>query len=313
MTAKANTPTVVAKTCPFLKWAGGKLKLVPMLKQHFPVGRRFIEPFLGAGSVSLNVDYPQYVVNDSNADLMSVWRQLQENGDVFIAACKKLFTPRNNTLPRFTQLKQEFNTTTDKFRKATLFVYLNRHCFNGLCRYNSSGAFNVPFGKYDSPKFPEAALVACCAKSQKFEIHNEDFRDIFELVRAGDVVYCDPPYLPLSASASFSSYVAGGFSLQDQIDLAACAAKAADAGATVVISNHHNWYARQLYTVMFESKIHTMEVPRTISGTVDKREPVTELIAVFRREKNAKSGKKQSGRIRTASTPGTADTDAPTQ
>lgn len=271
------------KIKPFLKWAGGKLRVVPVLKKKFPKqGKRFIEPFLGAGSVSLNVDYPCYIVNDTNADLMTVWQKFKTMGDEFIQECEKLFSAKNNKREVFDELKKEFNETKDKLRKATLFIYLNRHCFNGLCRYNGSGEYNVPFGKYDKPYFPREEFEKCHDKVKKFEIHNKDFREIFDMVEKDDIVYCDPPYFPMSESASFDSYSTGGFSLQDQIDLAACAEKAARKGATVVISNHCNWYSRQLYTEMYKGKVSMIEVARTISSKIDERNAVKEIIAVFK-------------------------------
>jgi DNA adenine methylase len=273
------------KMKPFLKWAGGKLKVVPYLKSKFPIdGKRFVEPFLGAGSVSLNVDYPHYIVNDANADLVSVWKSLKTLGCDFIDECEKLFISENNRREAFDALKKEFNGTKDMTRKASLFIYLNRHCFNGLCRYNGSGGYNVPFGKYEKPYFPRKELEGCYEKVKRFDIHNEDFRNIFDMVKKGDVVYCDPPYLPTSATASFDGYIAGGFSLQDQIDLAECAEKASHKGAIVVISNIHNWYSQQIYTKMFEGKISTIDVARTISSKTDKRDAVKEVVAVFKKD-----------------------------
>ena len=273
------------KIKPFLKWAGGKLRIVEILKKRFPkTGKRFIEPFLGAGAVSLNVDYPLYIVNDVNPDLMLVWNNFKIMGMDFVEKCKKLFSIENNNRDVFNRLKKEFNNTNNKLRKATLFVYLNRHCFNGLCRYNGSGEYNVPFGKYEKPYFPSNEFEKSHEKVNKFQIYNKDFRDIFDLVRKDDVVYCDPPYLPMSESASFNSYSTGGFSLKDQIELAQCAEIAARQGAVVIVSNHSNWYSRQIYTNLHKGKISTIQVSRTISSKTNKRNSVGEIIAVFNKE-----------------------------
>lgn len=275
---------------PFLKWAGGKLRLVDTLKKKFPKnGTRYIEPFLGAGSVALNVMYPEYIVNDFNDDLMSVWSLLKNDGVDFVNEAKKLFVAKNNNPDTFYEFRTEFNTTKDKYRKAMLFIYLNRHCFNGLCRYNGSGEFNVPFGKYTKPYFPEKEFNGCLDVVKKFQIHNKDFREIFEMVKSGDVVYCDPPYMPLSASANFSDYAEAGFGLKDQIDLAKCAEAAAEKGATVVISNHYNWYSKQIYQDLHNGKVSKIEVSRTISAKTDKRDPVEEIVAVFQKQKNVQS------------------------
>lgn len=275
-------------TCvkPFLKWAGGKSRLIPELNKKFPnKAKRFVEPFAGSLSVALGVDYPEYIVNDSNEDLIGLYQTFQRMGKDFIDLCKEMFVATYNTEEAFYTLRDEFNTTRSKVRKSVLLVYLNRHCYNGLVRYNASGEFNTPFGKYDEPYFPQEEMYACREKIGKFELHHEDFRAIFDLVKADDVVYCDPPYAPLSASASFDAYDSGGFALKDHIDLAQCAADAARRGATVVISNHYNWYTKELYKSMFGGKITTLDVSRTISGKTDKRDAVRELIAVFEPEK----------------------------
>jgi len=273
------------KVKPFLKWAGGKLRIVHELAKYFPKGLRFVEPFLGAGSVSLNVDYPQYIVNDTNQDLIWVWEYLQEDKEMFVAECKKLFTAHTNKEDAFYKLRQEFNETEDALRKSVLFVYLNRHCYNGLCRYNSDGGFNVPFGQYKEPYFPSDEFDKCSEKiSKKFKICCEDFRKVFSKVREGDVVYCDPPYLPMSESAAFDAYAAGGFSLQDHLDLADCSLRAAKGGATVIISNHWNWYSQQIYGKA--TKIRKIQVSRTISGKTDNRKKVPEVIAIFQGTKS---------------------------
>lgn len=269
-------------TKPFLKWAGGKFRIINHLKTKFnKKAKRYIEPFLGAGSVALNVEYQDYIVNDCCEDLVFVWQTLKNNGMEFIKNCQELFVPENNTDEQYYHLRNEFNNTKNKLRKAVLFVYLNRHCYNGLCRYNSSGKFNTPKGSYRAVYFPFNELINSLNKINKFKIYNFDFRKIFDLVEGGDMVYCDPPYLPMSQSANFDSYSEGGFSLQDQIDLAKCAEQAANKGATVVVSNHYNWYSVQIYTKMVTSKISKIEVARTISAKITTRDPVTEIIAIF--------------------------------
>lgn len=259
---------------PFLKWAGGKFKLVATLKRHFPQGLRFVEPFLGAGAASLNVDYPNYIVNDVNADLILVWRFLKYQGINFVDECEKLFVPENNTEKAFNELKLEFNSGGDNLRKAVLFVYLMRHCFNGLCRYNRSGKYNVPIGRYKKVYFPRKEFLGCLDKIKNFQIYNMDFREVFELVEAGDVVYCDPPYL-----SNFSGYAKDGFGLEDHRDLARCAELAADKGATVIISNNYTPSTEAMY---INAKMYKVKASRTINSKVSERKPVEEIIAIFK-------------------------------
>ena len=264
---------------PFLQWAGGKYRILEELKKYFPTGKRFIEPFIGAGSVSFNVSYPSFIINDVNQDLISVYSFLSSHGTDFIADTKKLFIPENGTKEAYQALKLEFNSSTDKYRKACLFVYLNRHCFNGLCRYNSKGQFNTPVGTLGKASFPEKEMNEAIAVLSKFVIKCGDFRLIFDEVTEGDVVYCDPPYLPLSPSASFSAYAKGGFNLKDHEDLANCAIKASQKGVTVIISNHWTPDSERLYA---NAEINLLNVNRVISCKGDNRKPVKEVIAVFK-------------------------------
>lgn len=268
---------------PFLKWAGGKYKMFNFITKNFPKKfNRYVEPFVGAGSVALNVKSDNVIINDYNNDLINVYIYLRDKGDDFISDCRDMFTVENNSRASFDKLKKEFNTTKSRYRKAVLFIYLNRHCFNGLCRYNGSGEFNVPFGKYDSPFFPEEYLKTASKRLQCFDIHSGSYEDILNECGEGDVVYCDPPYIPLSATSNFSEYSVGGFTLEDQIKLGRLSREAANRGATVLISNHYNWYSNQIYKKMFGAYIKTIDVQRTISSKVDKRECVKEVLAIFK-------------------------------
>ena len=123
---------------PFLKWAGGKYKIIDKIQKSLPNGRRLIEPFVGSGAVFLNIDFEEYLLADINSDLINLYKQVQEHGKDFANYASALFKPENNTQTAFYDLRAEFNACTDVARKSAIFVYLNRHCFNGLCRYNST-------------------------------------------------------------------------------------------------------------------------------------------------------------------------------
>ena len=151
---------------PFLKWAGGKTKLCGKINKELPHGDRLIEPFVGSGAVFMNTNYENYLLADVNNDIITMYKYLQTEGQLFIDYCRTFFIQANNTQSVFLTNRLEFNTTTDTRLKSALFLYLNRHCFNGLCRYNKKGGFNVPFGKYDKPYFPEAEMKAFHAKSK---------------------------------------------------------------------------------------------------------------------------------------------------
>lgn len=263
---------------PFLKWAGGKYRLVDLIKTTLPKGNRLIEPFVGSGAVFLNTEYSASLLADSNPDLINLFQLIQKEGQRFISYCQGLFVTENNTESTFYELRGEFNFTNDLRRKAALFVYLNRHCFNGLCRYNLKGGFNVPFGRYSKPALPEKEMFYFHEKSKHATFEVADFITTMEKAKSGDVVYCDPPYFPLSATSSFTSYSKGGFGLNEQNALADMAKKLQKRGITVVISNHDTEFTNEVY---HPAKIITFNVQRFISSDTKNRNAVSELLAVF--------------------------------
>lgn len=263
---------------PFLKWAGNKYRIIEKIKAALPDGRRLVEPFAGSGAVFLNTDFPEYLVADSNADLINLFTIIQGGADQFVEEAKKLFAPEANSQEVFYELRSEFNTTQDIYRKSMLFVYLNRHCFNGLCRYNSKGGFNVPFGRYSKPIFPEKEILAFSEKSKNVKFEHADFEETFSKVVAGDVVYCDPPYVPINSTSNFTGYTVGGFNNEQQRKLAEWAIKLMDSGVKVIISNHDTEFTRNLYS---RARLDLFDVQRFISGDVSNRNKASELIATF--------------------------------
>lgn len=265
---------------PFLKWAGSKYQIIETLRGALPKGNRLIEPFVGSGAVFLNMSdkYDEFYLNDVSRDLIDIFGYLREDKENFIEECRALFKTGNEE-KTFYQLRDEFNKPgTDRRRRAAIFVYLNRHCFNGLCRYNSSGEFNVPFGRYKKPYFPDAELHSFVERSQNATFTVGDFRDAMDQAKKGDVVYCDPPYAPLSLTSSFSDYSADGFSAQDQKDLADKARELSARGVTVVLSNHDTPFVREIYQ---GAKIQELNVRRSISAAGGSRKKVGEVIATF--------------------------------
>ncbi|HAJ34778.1 MAG TPA: DNA adenine methylase [Chloroflexi bacterium] len=264
---------------PFLKWAGGKARLVERIKAVLPSGRRLVEPFVGSGALFLNTEYDEYLLADANRDLINCYRQLQQGGPAFIDVCASYFTPVNNQPDAYYALRARFNATVDALEKAALFVYLNRHGYNGLCRYNGSGGFNVPFGRYVRPYFPRDEMLYFWRKATRCEFVVADFVTTLQATTPGDVVYCDPPYVPLSATAHFTSYSADGFSLASQWRLAQEAEAAARRGVPVVISNHDVPLTREIYAA---ADAHAFfAVQRNISCDRLHRTTAAELLAIF--------------------------------
>lgn len=264
---------------PFLKWPGGKFRLVERIKEQLPTGRRLIEPFLGSGSLFLNTDeYDTYLLSDINPDLINLYKQLQAGGEEFIAYCKSFFTAVNNTSDTYYIFRDKFNSTGNPRLKAALFLYLNRFGYNGLVRYNQNGHFNAAFGSYAQPYFPEAELHHFYKKAQRAEFMCCDFEKTMLQAKPGDVVYADPPYVAISPTANFTSYSAGGFGRDEQLRLVAIAKKLVSQGIPVLISNHDVEFARNLYS---SAKIISFEVQRSVSCIGSKRGKAQELLAVF--------------------------------
>lgn len=265
---------------PFLKWAGNKYRIIEKIRRRLPPGSRLVEPFAGSGAVFLNTRYDSYLLADSNADLILLYRQLQQAGEAFVDCARELFQPQNNGETAYYRFREEFNATGATARRAALFVYLNRHGYNGLCRYNSGGGFNVPFGRYRKPYFPEREMLAFAERAQQAEFVHADFRQVMVSARPGDVIYCDPPYVPLSRTASFTTYSAGGFDLEAQHELAELARDAAERGIPVLISNHNTPFTQQTYNA-HGAQLSRFQVQRYISCNGAQRGKARELLALF--------------------------------
>ena len=265
---------------PFLKWAGGKYRLLERILAELPAGSRLVEPFAGSAALFLNAPFSRALVCDRNQDLISLFQHIQLHGQDFIHYCQSFFHPGSNTPEAFAALRVRFNETTDICEKSALLLYLNRHGFNGLMRYNGRGIFNVPFGRYARPYFPQAELTAFWRKTQNCDVLFAplDFRQVFADLAPGDVVYCDPPYVPLSATASFTAYAGNTFGPIDQNDLAGLARAAHAKGISVIVSNHDTEHTRSLY---HPAQLKRFFASRCISCNGARRTPAPELLALF--------------------------------
>ncbi|HGN9373261.1 TPA: adenine-specific DNA-methyltransferase [Citrobacter pasteurii] len=263
----------------FLKWAGGKYPLLDDIKRHLPQGECLIEPFVGAGSVFLNTDFSRYILADINSDLISLYNIVKTRTDEYVQASRELFMPETNQAEVYYQLREEFNACQDSFRRAVLFLYLNRFGYNGLCRYNLRGEFNVPFGRYKKPYFPEAELYHFAEKAQNAEFHCLSYEECMDRADTNSVVYCDPPYAPLSATANFTAYHTNSFSPKEQAHLAEMAEKLVSKQIPVLISNHDTPDTREWYRA---AKHFQVKVRRSISSNGGTRKKVNELLALYK-------------------------------
>lgn len=273
------------KQRPFLKWAGGKYRLVPEIIKHLPEGDCLVEPFVGAGSVFLNTDYDRYLLADINPDLINLFNIVKNDLDHYLSEIAVTFFDKNaNSSTFYYNKRKEFNSSQDPFRRAVLFLYLNRFGFNGLCRYNQKKQYNVPFGKYKTHYFPEKELYFFSKKAKKAQFLCLDFQDVFTHLIQDEknknyIVYCDPPYAPLIQESNFTHYSSGGFSLKQQQDLAKQAKQLANKNISVLISNHDTPFTRGIYQ---DAKLFSFPVQRFIGQNPKSRVKVNELFALFK-------------------------------
>lgn len=263
---------------PILKWPGGKFRLLDKILTLLPKAEQLVEPFLGSGVVFLNSDHDYYRLNDCNPDLIGLYTQLQCHQHEFIAYAKRLFTPKNNQPERYYQLRDQFNRSRKPEVRAALFLYLNRHGFNGLCRYNSKGGYNVPYGYYKQPYFPESEMCIFAQKAKRAVFTCEDFSSSLTNVEERAVIYADPPYVPLSDTSYFTQYASRGFDMTQQEELAELAQKLSRAGVGVLLSNHDTPFTRKVYV---GAQFTSVDVLRSISATTKGRKHVKELLALY--------------------------------
>ena len=215
---------------PFLKWAGAKTRVMDTLLQALPssdIATCLIEPFAGSASVFLNTRYQQYVLADSNADQVNTWRYAAEQPDALIDKLQNLYQ-QGNSEAAWRHHRRAFNDMPSGPDKAALFIYLNRHGFNGLCRYNQKGQFNVPFGRIRHPYLPAHEIRTFARKVARCHVSffHAGFEETLLAATEGmfaslnSVIYCDPPCLPVSKSASFTTYDGTTFTREDHQRLA---------------------------------------------------------------------------------------------
>lgn len=262
----------------YLKYAGGKSRILEPLLDTFPLINNFIEPFAGSCTVSLNVACKgKKFINDINTHLMITHTQCYNNPEKVIEELTELYEAGRD---KYYDFREEFNSDClDPNRLAALFIYMNKHGFNGMVRYNSAGFFNVPVGKSKTINFPIDEIMNFKTSMGNCEFSNDDFESMFELAGEGDLVYCDPPYTPASATLSDINYTGNGFTHENHKRLVECAVEATKKGAVVIISNHDTDVTRSLYS----DARHVIGIRafRSISRNGSERGKVSELVAIY--------------------------------
>lgn len=259
---------------PFLKWAGGKSKLIqqyiPYLPQDF---KNYYEPFLGGGAVFFHLKATPAFLTDINSDLINAYCCVRDKVDELIDI---LNYHQQQHSRNYYYWMREFIPLTEIERAARL-IYLNKTCFNGLYRENSKGKFNVPIGKYKNPQICNQELlhsVSSVLQSAKIEVN--PFEKIINFAKnSNDFVYFDPPYHPISLTSNFTSYSRHSFKEVDQIRLRDVCLELARRGVKVMQSNSDCPFIRELYK---DFNIYPVLAPRAINSNAKKRGRVTELV-----------------------------------
>lgn len=261
---------------PILKWAGGKWKLCPQYKQlgAFPKEyNRYFEPFLGGGAVFLYLKPEKAFLSDINEDLINVYVVTRDHVDELIELLK--LHRDKHSRKYYYDTRKEWKKGSSMERAAKL-VYLNKTCFNGLYRVNSKGEFNVPIGEYKRPSIlNERNLRAFSRILEGVNLKVIDYKRAVGSARKGDFVYLDPPYQPLSATSSFTSYTEQGFNLEDQKKLLGVFRKLDKRECLVLESNSNAPEIRELYKSCYLTPVLA---PRFINARASGRKPIQELV-----------------------------------
>lgn len=287
---------------PFLKWAGGKGQLIKEIEKYYPFEKgkitKYAEPFVGGGAVLFDIlskyDIEEVYISDINAELINTYVIVREHIDELV---KLLIKYQNEYVPldkdnrknyyiekrnRFNDIKVNGNQT-ENIEKAALMIFLNKTCFNGLYRVNRKGLFNVPMGAYKNPLIcDEKNLRAVSEKLQNVKIVCGDYKKSDDFIDENTFVYFDPPYRPLTETASFTAYTENLFDDEKQIELANFVKRISDKGAMVVVSNSDPKNANEeddffdkIYAI---HKIKRVEATRMINCNSDSRGKIKELL-----------------------------------
>jgi DNA adenine methylase len=270
---------------PLIKWAGGKRQIAAELLSRFPSDWNhgtYIEPFIGGGAMFLYAAPARAVIADLNSRLYGFYLQVKTNPEKLYTGIVEIADEFNRTeevnkKDFYLSLRSKYNQShVDTFESAVLLYALNKLCFNGLYRENSKGGFNVPFGKKKQlPYLDEEDLISVSKVLAETTILNADFETTIEKAVRGDFVYLDPPYIPIDATSSFTSYHSNGFGIDEQERLALAMREMKSAGINAMCSNSDTPLTREIYEGL---DIVTIKAPRMVSAKASGRGSVSELV-----------------------------------
>jgi DNA adenine methylase len=276
---------------PFVKWAGGKTQLLSQYEAYFPLAfRRYLEPFVGGGAVFFHLanqgrlaGKPPTILMDHLEELINCYCVVQNQVEGLIVALQA-HEPHKREASYFYEVRNWDRSPgyaqRSAVERAARLIFLNRTCYNGLYRVNQRGQFNVPFGRYRNPTICDADNLRAVHKAlQGVTLLVADVSHCLDLARAGDFVYLDPPYHPLSDTAHFTSYTASDFGAEDQRRLAEVFRELDRCGCQVLLSNSHTELVRELYEGYEQIEV---QAARAISSRADGRGAISELLVTNR-------------------------------
>ncbi|MFQ5440976.1 MAG: DNA adenine methylase [Nitrosopumilaceae archaeon] len=275
---------IFADPKPFVKWAGGKRQLIPILNKNLPktMGTYF-EPFLGGGALLFHIlidrEGQKCGISDLNSDLVLAYTTIRDKPESLIESLKNHNQNYQKDSKSYYYSIRETNPKS-AVEKTSRLIFLNRTCFNGLYRVNSKGKFNVPLGRYSNPNIvneENILSVSQVLQSRKISIKCRDFESVFTDAKKGDLVYFDPPYQPVSKSANFTSYTNKSFTSDDLKRLAKLCLRLDSKGCKVMLSNSHSQEVSDMFTDN-KWKIKKIEANRSINSNSKKRTGHYELL-----------------------------------
>ena len=267
---------------PVVKWVGGKRQIIDQIFQYIPKNiSTYYEPFFGGGAVLFELQPKKAIINDINKELINLYEVIKNNTEELI---EELKTHKNDEdyfyyVRELDRDKASYNSLTP-IQKASRIIFLNKTCYNGLFRVNKSGEFNAPFGRYKNPNIVnEITIRAVSNYFNKADITfmSKDFAEVLKGARKGAFVYLDPPYDPVSDTASFTGYDKGGFNRDEQIRLKNVCDKLNEKGIRFLLSNSATDFIKDLYA---DYQIELVKAKRAINSNGDKRGEIDEVLVM---------------------------------
>lgn len=271
------------KPKPFVKWVGGKRQLLKQFRElgfyppdgFDPITNTYFEPFVGGGAVFFDLLPKKAELSDLNKELVITYNVIKNDVEGLIKSLKKY----KHDKEYFLRIRSQRVEKLSDLQIASRFIYLNRTGFNGMYRVNSRGEFNVPFGKYNNPLICDEQNLRRVSKAlQKVSIKHQDYKEVLKKAKSGDFIYFDPPYYPVSKTASFTSYTAESFLAKEQVELRDTFIELDKRGCFVMLSNSDTPFINKIYSGIKGVKINKIVAGRAINSKASGRGKITEVL-----------------------------------